>query len=255
MSFQEQICSAFCDTLIVTEVPVSFSISTSVSWFSGETLSFYARVEGNRGRFEDSGNLLFDLECNGVNLETGSRREILDDLLHEHDVSFEEDDSLFCTDWMPISEITNTAMPFLTFLTRVQDLLFLSREIVKSTFREDLVRSLEETLERERVFVSKVLIDSLPHHTVDIVVRGPHQRTAAFFPATSDANVLRAVLFSMEIQKNDIPNIIPFLIYENLDKRVFTHQSHEIAINSDLTLGSWHGCKVYVMVKVQRQIQ
>ncbi len=255
MNLQKEICSAFCDGLVVRKVPVGFAISTPVTWFSGDNLSFYARVEGGRARLEDSGSLLFDLEGQGVDLSSENRMEILSSLLSEHGVVLSEEDGLFHTEWVSKDGLAKLALPFLTFLTRVQDLLFLNREIVKSTFREDLISALEDTFNEERVATSEALIPSLPHYTVDIVVRAQNGKIAAVFPATNDVSVLRAVLFSMEVQKNDICDIVPFLIYENLDKSAITQQSREIALNSDLTPAVWSGGKAEVMKKVERYVQ
>lgn len=252
MNLRQEICSAFCDDLIVREVPIGYAISTPVTWFSGDTISFFARIEGERARLEDNGALFFDLEGQGVDFSSGNRMEILSGLLWDHGVVQDQEDGVFCTEWVPKGEIAGLALTFLTFLARVQDLLFLNREIIKSTFREDLIGALEDTFSEASVSLSEALIKSLPHYTVDIVVKSSSGRTAAIFPATNDVNVLRAVLFSMELKKHDVSNVIPFLIYENLDKGAITQQSREIAINSDLTPAVWSGGREEVVQKVQR---
>ena len=58
MNLQQEICAAFCDGLTVRTVPVGYAVSTPVTWFSGDTISFYVRAEGERARLEDSGSLL-----------------------------------------------------------------------------------------------------------------------------------------------------------------------------------------------------
>jgi hypothetical protein len=254
VNLQKEICAAFCDGLVVREVPVGYAISTPVSWFSGDTLSFYARIEGKRARLEDSGSLLFDLEGQGVDFSSENRMEILSALLQEHGVILSEDDGLFCTEWVQMEQIAKLALPFLTFLTRVQDLLFLNREIVKSTFREDLISALEDAYSENSISFSEALIPSLPHYTVDIVVRAQSGKIAAIFPATNDVNVLRAVLFSMEVQKHVVSDVVPFLIYESLDKAAITQQSREIAVNSDLIHAVWSGGQDEVIQKIQRNL-
>ncbi|KPQ12362.1 MAG: protein of unknown function DUF1828 [Saliniramus fredricksonii] len=255
MNLQKEICAAFCDGLVVREVPVGYAISTPVTWFSGDTLSFFARVEGARARLEDSGSLLFDLEGQGVDFSSENRMEILSSLMDEHGVTLSEEDGLFCTEWVAKGDIAKLVLPFIAFLTRVQDLLFLNREVVRSTFREDLISALEDTFSENRVSLSEALIPNLPHYTVDVVVRAPSGKIAAIFPATNDVTVLRAVLFSMEVQKHNISDIVPFLIYENLDRGAITQQSREIAVNSDLTPAVWSGGRGEVMEKVRRYVQ
>lgn len=166
-----------------------------------------------------------------------------------------EEDGLFCTEWVPKGTISSLALPFLTFLTRVPDLLFLNRKVVKSTFREDLISALEDTFSEASVSISEALIPSLPHYTVDVVVRSASGKVAAIFPATNDVTVLRAVLFSMEVQKHDVEHLVSSLIYENLDKGSIIQQSREIAINSDLTSAVWSGGREEVMQKVHRYVQ
>ncbi|MEL6573578.1 MAG: DUF1828 domain-containing protein [Pseudomonadota bacterium] len=255
MNLQKEICAAFCDGLNVKKVPVGFAVYTPVTWFSGDKISFYARVEGDRARLEDSGTLMFDFEGHGVDFSSENRMEILSGILDEHGVMLSEVDEVFYTEWVPSGAIASLALPFLTILTRVQDLLFLNREVVKSTFREDLIGALEDTFSENLVLVSEALIPSLPHNSVDFVVRSPSGKTVAIFPATNDVNVLRAVLFSMEIQKHDVENVIPFLIYESVDKAAITQQSREIAFNSDLTPAAWSGGKDEIMQKFQRYVQ
>ena len=118
-----------------------------------------------------------------------------------------------------------------------------------------MINALEDTFADQRVSFSEALIPSLPHYAVDIVVRAQSGKVAAIFPATNDVSVLRAVLFSMEVQKHEVSDVVPFLIYENLDKVPITRQSREIAFNSDLTPAVWSGGKDEVMQKVQRYVQ
>lgn len=255
MNLKKEICAAFCDGLLVRDVPVGYAISTPVTWFSGDTISFYARVEGERARLEDSGTLLFDLEGQGVDFSSDNRMEILSGLMKDHGVVLSEEDGVFCTDWVPKGAISTLAIPFLTFLARVQDLLFLNRDVVKSTFTEDLKSALEDDFGDSAVSVSEALISTLPHYTVDIVVRTPIGKTAAIFPATNDVAVLRAVLFAMELQKHRVEGVVPFLIYENMDRGAITQQSREIALNSDLTPAVWSGGREEVIQKVRRYVQ
>lgn len=255
MNLKKEICAAFCDGLLVREIPVGYAISTPVTWFSGDNISFYARIEGERGRLEDSGTLLFDLEGQGVDFSSDSRTEILSGLLKEHGIVLSDEDGVFCTDWVPKHEIASQSLSFLTFLTRVQDLLFLNRDVVKNTFKEDLKSALEEKFGESSISVSEALIPNLPHYTVDIVVRSITGKIAAIFPATNDVTVLRAVLFAMEVQKHHVEGVVPFLIYESLDRSAITQQSREIALNSDLTPAVWSGGRDEVVQKVQRYVQ
>ena len=120
MNLQKDICSAFCDGLNVRKIPMGFSISTPATWFSGDRISFYARIDGERARLEDSGSLMFDLEGQGVDFSSENRRQILSSLLSDHGITFSDDEGMFTTGWVKKEELAKLALPFLTFLQRVR---------------------------------------------------------------------------------------------------------------------------------------
>ena len=113
MNLHKEICAAFCDGLVVRQVPMGYAISTPVTWFSGDNLSFYVRVEGERARLEDSESLLFDLAGQGVDFSSENRMELLSGLLHEHGVVLSDKDGLFCTEWLRKTQIAKIVLPYL----------------------------------------------------------------------------------------------------------------------------------------------
>lgn len=255
MNFKEQICRAVCDGFGVRKVPVGFAVSTPINWFSGDSLSFFARVEGAKARLEDSGALLFDLEGQGLDLSSESRRELLASLLQEHGVEFSEEEGTFSTPWMPTDEVAKLVPQFLAFLTRVQDLLFLSRDRVSSTFKEDLVAGLRERYgEAAEIEMGAAPIPDLPQYIVDIVVKHQSGKVAAIFPAISDVNVLRAALFSKELIINNVHHVVPFLIYEQVETPRVSSQSRAIAMNADLNHAVWSAGRGEVVDKVYRHV-
>tara|TARA_R110002110_G_scaffold3305_4_gene16858 strand:- start:2824 stop:3537 length:714 start_codon:yes stop_codon:yes gene_type:complete len=237
-------------------VPVGYAVATPVAWFSGDQITFYVRIEGDMARLEDSGTLLLELESQGLDLTSESRREALSDIMGAHCVTLDEEDCLFLSEWVPVDNVASLVPEFLAFLTRSQDLTLLSRDRVRSTFREDLAEALQEGFgDSATITFSEPLIADLPQYRVDIVVRHKNGKIAAVFPATSDATVLRAVLFSVEMERHNITGIVPFLVYESMKQGAVTNQSREIATNADLEFGVWSGGSDAVVGKVQRYLQ
>lgn len=131
---------------------------------------------------------------------------------------------------------------YMAFLTRVQDLLFLNRERVASTFREDLISAVEEKFEGiGEVEVGEAPIDSLPRYTVDTVVKTRGGKTLAIFPATSELNAVEAILFSKELELERIDNVIPFLVFEDFDSSKVSQRTTARALNSNLQTTAWNG--------------
>ena len=133
MSLSEAICHSLCEGFSVREVPVGYAIKSPFDWFLGEPMTFYARIENGRARYEDSGILIADLEGMGVDFESPQRRQILESLLGEYSVSFNEQEMMFVTEWVAESKLASLTPAYLAFLSRVQDILFLNKERIAST--------------------------------------------------------------------------------------------------------------------------
>ena len=254
MNIKSEICSSFCNGLVIRKVPVGYSVSTPFHWFSGDNVNFYIRIKENIARIEDSGTLLFDLQGQGLDISSENRMLILSQLLEEYEVHFSEDDGIFYTNWVPKDEVHKLAIPFMIFLFRIQDILFLNREVVENTFLEDLIGALKKEFGDDYVHEKEAPIPSLPYFIVDIVVRPPNGKTAAIFPATSDVNVLQAAVFSLDIEKHKIKGVVPFLIYEDLESPKISKRNREIAMNTDLFQAVWSGGKADVIEKVKRHV-
>lgn len=255
MSLKQKICDALCSGITIREVPMGLAIRSPFDWLTGDKLTFYAREKGTLIRFEDSGSTIFDLESAGVDLTTSTRLAILETLRDEYAIHFDSDDVVFHTEWVESSQAGIAAIRFLSFLQRVQDLVFTTREKVSSTFREDLVSALRNRFQGEATIdLGEAPVDSLRYYTVDIVVKHRNGRVAAIFPGTSEQKALEAVLFAKEIELKHIDNVIPFLIYEQTGSSKIHRDTQAKAYNSELQLAAWDGGPLDVVDKVAKHV-
>lgn len=255
MNMQAQICEVVCKGFRVRKVAIGYAISAPVEWMNGDKVRFFARIEGGRGRLEDDGSTIFELEGSGVEISTGNRRLLLGQLLEEYSVEFDEDEVLFKTPWVAANEVAKLVPQFSAFMTRVQDLSFLSRDRVESTFKEDLANALRSNAGAGvQVHLNMPPVDSLPVYVADIVIKSQVGKTVAIFPATSDVSVLRAVLFSKEVELNKVPDVVSFLVYETVDRGRISSQNQAIAANSELIPAVWLAGKSEVVDKVLRRV-
>jgi len=254
MNIEKEICRALCEGFSVRKVPVGYAIKSPVDWFLGEPMTFFVREEMGKARLEDSGILYADLQAMGVDFSSNSRRLALDSLLSEHSVHFYEEEYLFASKWKTLSTVASEIPNYMAFLTRAQDLLFLNRERVASTFREDLIAAVENRFETVgTVEIGEAPIPSLPRYTVDIVVKTRNGKTLAIFPATSELNSVEAILFSKELELERIDNVIPFLVFEDFDSSKISQRTRARALNSNLSTAAWNGGEREVMDKLFSQ--
>lgn len=253
MNLAKSICESVCSGFSVKEVPMGFAIKSPFDWFLGDPLTFYARFEKGRARFEDSGTLVADLQAMGVDFSSPARRAILDNLLAEHNVVFDEQDWMFVTDWVPASELSKLTTRYIGFLSRVQDLLFLNRDRVENTFKEDLTSALIARFKDDaEIILGEAPVESLPDSVVDIVVRTKAGKVLAVFPATSEVHALTAMLFAKELEVNRIENITPFIVFENFDTARISQRTRARAVNSSLEIAAWNGGKTEVVNKIAK---
>ena len=253
MNLSASICHALCEGFSVREVPVGFAIKSSFDWFMGEPMTFYARIQDGRARYEDSGILINDLEGMGVDFDSESRRNVLSDLLNEHGVIFDEAESMFVTAWVPASQLASKTAPFLAFLSRVQDLLFLNKERIVSTFREDLLEAIEGRFSaRSKVELGISPVDELPQSVADITVSFNTGAKLAIFPATSELKAYQAMLFASELEASSISNVTPFLVFEDFGSSKLSSNTRARTLNSSLQIAAWNGGRDGVLDKLEK---
>lgn len=255
MSLERQICEALCKGFTVRSVPAGFAIASPFDWFTGDKMIFYARTRGALVRFEDSGGTLFELEGAGVDLSSATRLETLRDLTREYGITYDEEESAFFTEYVRVEEAGLSAIKFMSFLHRVQDLLFTVRTRVASTFKEDLIAAIEERFEGEAaVLINEAPVASLPYYVADVVVKHPSGKVAAIFPATTEEKALVATLFAKEVELKNIADVVPFLVFEQMNTAKITRDTQARAMNSELQLATWEGGKIQVLDKIDRHV-
>ncbi|MDF3155147.1 DUF1828 domain-containing protein [Mesorhizobium sp. XAP10] len=255
MSLAKEICEVVCEGFKVRKVPVGYSVLTPWTWFSGEPLTFFIREEKGQARLEDSGLLVADLQGMGLDLTSENRRELLAALLSEHRAFLDDDDSQFATEWTTMDQVASRIPEFLSFLLRVQDLLFLNRDRVRSTFKEDLASAMQDRFDGEaQIFLSQAPIPRMPQYIVDVLVEHKSGANIAIFAGVSDVSVLQAVLFQKELQIKGIDGYTVFLIFEDMSGARVSQRNRSIAVNSDLEIGDWGGGRFEVVEKVYRHV-
>ncbi|MXP14859.1 DUF1828 domain-containing protein [Altererythrobacter confluentis] len=141
------LCRSFCEEITVRNVPSGLAISTAFSDASGDRISFYA-VETNDGwRLEDDGDYLAGLIARDVPIMDGIRSTLLDGILAEGGAHWDQETFEIRSETVEKSRLSSQIVPFLSSLVRVRDLELLSRENVRSTFREDFLSQSRERLE------------------------------------------------------------------------------------------------------------
>lgn len=257
MNLEKAICSAFCDGFRVREAPIGYIITSPFTWHDGEPLVIYARRKENILRLEDSGATLLSLEDVAGDLTSDSRLETIRGLAAQHGVTFEEDDSRFSTQYFPEADIGKGVIQFLSFMNRVQDLEFLVRSKVENTFKEDLLESIREHFKEGYELKEKSEIyPRRKGHIADVLITSATGRSAAVYAATQELKVVEALLAAELIAKEHVPDLTPFLVYENFINSAISPKSRTRSMNNEiLRLADWTGGKEEIIEKVEASLR
>ncbi len=251
MNIQEDICEALCGGFEVRPLKIGYAIRSPFTWFTGDALSIYARVDSGRVRIEDDAASYAELVGAGVDFSTDTRLGILSGLMDDYDVEFDDVAMRFQTRWVSGTEVGKASARFLAFMHRLQDLVFTTRDRVANTFRDDLVVALANRFGGEaEIGIDEPVANDLCDYVVDILVKHKNGRRIAIFAGISEQRALEAVLLSKELELKGDHNVVPFLIYQETNTKRVSKKTQSRAFNSELELAAWDGATVEVLDKV-----
>ena len=138
------LCSTFCEAITVNPVPCGFAVSAAFTDASGDRIAFYVVAEGDSYRLEDDGEYLARLVALGVDIERGQRQQLLQSVLETAGAFWDRDTYEIKTGTFDGAELTARMVRFLSALIRIRDLELLTRDFVRSTFREDATTAIME---------------------------------------------------------------------------------------------------------------
>lgn len=253
MTVKKEICSAFCDGLSIREIPLGYAITTPFSWLHGEPLVIFGEKAGGLVRMRDGGDTLTILEDFAGDLTTETKMDAMRQLAIEHGVLFDEDKSLFVSDWTEELNLGGSAIRFMSFLNRIQDLALLSRERVTNAFREELFNAIKERF-GARFFVREREALSRDHRefTADIVIRDARIQ-AAVYAATSEVNVLEALLTEQVFKEGREVKTVPVVVFEDfMQSKVKTKTRRRVMNSSGIEIADWEGGAEEVLAKIEQ---
>lgn len=145
-NFKEKVCSS---VELMEEGVHRYRVFTPFSFDDGDEFSFVMKKNGDGWMLSDEGHTFMHMsyEMDISALDKGNRARLLSSIYENYGVE-EVDGSLVIR--FDTESSGDALYSYLQALTKVTDLTYLNREIVKSTFYEDFKRTMEEELPAER---------------------------------------------------------------------------------------------------------
>lgn len=218
---RDSLCKTFCTSISVNPVPAGLAVSTMFARRDGDRLGFYVIEEPDGYRVEDDGDYLATLVASGVPVDQGTRGNLLDAILAESGAMWDRDTYEIRTEAFAKDELGKRLTAFLSALIRVRDLEYLTRETVRSTFREDATAALRERFDTLATFQENEPVNErLSEYPADLIVR-PHMtgNTGALFFATTNEKLLEAELLHMQLEQQGFEGVRTIALIEDMEYR------------------------------------
>ncbi len=204
-ALEKNLCSTFCSSITINQVPCGLAISTLFKDKAGDRIGFYL-IKGQDGyHIEDSGDYLSQLVASGIDIESGTRNSILYNILQSGAAYWDVDTYEIKTESFSENEIPIKITEFLSSLIRVRDIEFITRDTVRSTFKEDAIAAIHERFKEVANFESnKPISKRFSEFPSDFNIRPKSNgMPGAVFFATNNNKLSEAVLLKLEAMVTD----------------------------------------------------
>lgn len=256
-ALKANLCKTFCASISVNAVPVGFAVSTLFSDRSGDRLGFYVVETGDGYRIEDDGEYLARLVGSGIPIDQGSRGQLLESILESAGASWDQDTYEIKSRSFQEAEFGERLTTFLSALIRVRDLELLTREVIRSTFREDATAALEDRYGTVAEFQENQSIDRiLAEFPADLIIK-PSQKdskSGALYFVTSNDKLNEALLLKMEAERLGRSDVSIIALLEDSEMRGISRKKFQRAQNRSLSMPIFRGDEDAAVNRIGRDL-
>ncbi|HMQ95199.1 MAG TPA: DUF1828 domain-containing protein [Amaricoccus sp.] len=257
-SLRNNLCKTFCSSIVVNPVASGFAVSTLFSDRSGDPIGFYVVDSGDGFRIEDDGEYLARLIGSGIPIDQGNRAQLLEAILQQGGASWDHDTYEIRTESFAESKLGLRLTSFLSALIRVRDLELLTREVVRSTFREDATAALQQRYGHVAKFSENESFDrTLSEFPADLIIRPNHDsaKSGALYFVNSNEKLSEALLLQMESNRLKRDDLRIIALIEDSEMRTLSKKKFQRAQNRSLSMPIFRGDEDAAVERIGRDLE
>lgn len=258
-TLKRTICSSFCGALTVKPLATGYAISSPFQDGSGDRIDFYLSKSPDGYVIEDDGGYLAQLIAKDIPIDQGQRGHLLDAILDQAGAYWDRDTLEIKTPSFNEGDTSRRIVDFLSAMVRVRDLELITRDVIRSTFREDAMAAIEAAFgSMAELEENDAIRNDLTEFPADLVIRpglnAPNAKSGAIYFANSNDKLNEALLLKLETDR--IPNrgfeVIALL--ENNELKGISRSRFQRAQNRDLIMPIFRGDEVAAMQAIGRRL-
>lgn len=253
------ICSSFCGALSVTPLASGYAVSSPFEDGSGDRLSFYLLPSPDGFIIEDDGGYLADLIAKDIPIDQGQRGNMLDAILSQGGAYWDRETFEIKTPSFSAADTPRRVLDFLSAMIRVRDLEMITRDVVRSTFREDATALISKAFGTlADIEEGQPIKAELSEFPADLVIRpghnAPKAKSGAIYFASTNDKLNEALLLKLESERLLSPEFEVVALLEDHDFKGVSRKRFQRAQNRDLAMPIFRGDEIAAMQQIGRKL-
>jgi hypothetical protein len=257
-TIRKSLCNIFCTSINVNAVPCGFAISTLFADQSGDPLGFYVVEDSDGYRIEDDGEYLARLVGSGIAIDQGIRGQLLNAILAQGGASWDQDTFEIRSKGFSADKIGLHITNFLSSLIRVRDLELLTRDVIRSTFKEDVISALTESYGTiANMYENEAIDRSFSEFPADLIIRPKNpdsNKIGALYFVTSNEKLNEALLLQMEADRINRQDFKVIALIEDSEMRLISKKKFQRAQNRSLSMPIFRGDENAAVSRIGREL-
>jgi hypothetical protein len=258
-TLREGICKTFCGDLSVKTLPSGIAITTTFRDAVSDPIACFIEQDDGGWFMADDGHFLSDTVARGIDIQSGSRKDFLDAVLAPAGAWCDLKNCEIRTEIQQNLPRPDEILRFMTALVKARDVVFWSRERVKSTFKDDAYRALVDRFaERADIWRSSPVDPALRDFPADAILRprgeasGRMPITAVFFVQAIDT-LNEALMLWMEARAQQRRDLRVFALVEDEAVNLNTYKARR-ALNRIDESATFRGDEAAAVDRIQRLV-
>jgi hypothetical protein len=255
---KKQLCATFCGSINVRPVPSGLAISSAFEDGSGDAISFYLSESADGFRIEDDGAYLSHLIARDISIDQGTRGQLLDAILGQAHAYWDRETLEIRSEVFPEVELSRRVVDFMSSLIRVRDLELITRDVVRSTFREDATAAIRQHFSDVAQIEENAAVDAaFAEFPADLVISpNDHDRgrRGAIYFVNSNDKLNEALLLLLEATQLNRTDFEVVALIEEPDLSMLSRRKFQRAQNRSLAMPIFRGDEAAAMAMIGRRL-
>lgn len=259
---KKTLCKTFCGGISVQPVPTGYAVSSAFEDSLGDPISFYlTHADEDHYIIEDDGGYLAHLISKDIAIDQGTRGQLLDAILSAGNAYWDRDTYEIRTESFSKEDVARRSIEFLSSMIRVRDLELLTREVVRSTFREDATQALLTTLGGvANIIEDEPVSGKFRDFPADLIIEPRSEfkgraRTGALYFVNSNDKLNEALLLQMEQRQLDQHDFEVIALVEDPEMRTIKRKNFQRAQNRELAMPIFREDEQGAMNYIRRRLR